>query len=105
MKKFLFILLILSFVLEANAQEIKFFFGGSLSQYKIRPELQFYAFGIDEYSYEISYKNGFLLGIGIEFALSKKLALEFNALYFQKGSKIQRVFPLLLFQWVFPVMY
>ena len=69
--------------------------GGSFSHYKIWPELKFYPIMEDEYTYEISSKSGLLLGIGIEFTLSKRMAIEVDALYFQKGSKIQRVYPLL----------
>lgn len=95
MKKFLLVLLIFSFVSVANAQEMKIMLGGSFSHYKIWPDLQFTNFYLDDYSYEISFKSGLLLGIGIEFSLSKRIAIEVDALYFQKGSKIQRVFPLL----------
>ncbi len=80
-------------VSDAYAHDIKFMIGGSLSKYEILPEVWFN--GPEEIRNNISYKNGFLLGVGIEFALAKNLALEIDAMYFQKGSKVQQVtFPL-----------
>lgn len=94
MRKFFLVLLTLALVSEASALDLKFMFGGSFSHYKILPEFLFSPFFGDDYTHETSLKSGFLFGTGIEFALSKKLAIECDALYFQKGSIFQRVYPL-----------
>jgi len=74
------------------AQEFKFILGFNLSSYSIEP---------DEYvdimppptigDYEIDYKTGLLMGVGVEFNVSKIIAFEIDALYFQKGSIISVV--------------
>ena len=93
MKKVLFILLLILLVPGAHAHDIKFMLGGSLSKYKIQPEVHFT--GTEEIRNEVSYKSGFLMGVGIELALAKHMALEIDALYLQKGSQEQQVtFPL-----------
>jgi hypothetical protein len=95
LKKFLLVLLIFSFVSVANAQELKFMLGGSFSKYEIKPEGYFVSAEGDYLNNETSYKNGFLVGIGVEFALSRRMAVEVDALYFQKGSRIHHVYSLL----------
>ncbi len=95
MKKFLLILLALSLISGANAQELKFILGGNFSKYEIRPEGFFVSELGDYLNDETGYINGFLAGIGVEFALSKRMALEVDALYFQKGSWIQHVYSVL----------
>jgi len=88
-----FVFLCIVTVSNAYAHDIKFMLGGSLSRYKIQPEVYFT--GTEEIRNEVSYKSGFLMGVGIELALAKNMALEIDALYLQKGSKVQQVtFPL-----------
>jgi len=77
------------------AQEIKFMLGGNLSKYSTWPEVYFDSALGDEYTYEIGNKKGFLLGSGIEFALTRNVAIEIDGLYFQKGSRIQKCYSLL----------
>ena len=91
MKKGLFILSMLLLVTGIYAADIKFMVGGSLSRYEIWPETYFDFLGI-EYRYEISRKNGFLLGAGIEFSLARNVSLEIDALYLQKGTEAQRIY-------------
>lgn len=92
MKKTLFIILSIVLVSKLYAQELKFIGGASLSKYNIWPEVYFDFDMGDEYSYEINYKRGFLLGCGIEFTLTRNIAIEIDGLYFQKGSKVQRIY-------------
>jgi len=70
-------------------------FGGSLSKYEISPETYFDSDLGDDYSYEISKKNGFLLGAGIEFNLARNVSLEIDVLYLQKGTEAQRFYSFL----------
>lgn len=89
MKKFLFIFLSLVFVSRLYAQEFKFIGGISYSRYTIRPEVYVSPFfPPSEYNYEKNNARGYLLGVGIEFSLSKILAIEVDSLYFQKGCSI-----------------
>lgn len=90
---YVFVFLCIVPVSDAYAHDIKFMLGGSLSKYKIQPEVYFT--GKEEIRNEVSYKSGFLMGVGIELALAKNMALEIDALYLQKGSQEQQVtFPL-----------
>lgn len=95
MKKFLLIFSTLILVTGIHAQDIKFILGGSLSKYEISPETYF-EFLPNEYSYEISNKTGFIIGGGIEFSLARKVTLEIDALYLQKGTETQRIFSQIL---------
>ena len=88
----MFILSILLLVSGIHAQDIKFMVGGSLSRYVISPEIYFNWIASDEYSYEISYKAGFMIGGGIEFSLDSNVSLEIDALYLQIGTKAQRFY-------------
>jgi len=91
LKKFLLIFSILILVTGIHAQDIKFMVGGSLSRYEISPEIYFESLP-NEYSYEISYKAGFMIGGGIEFSLARNASLEIDALYLQKGTEARRIF-------------
>ncbi len=68
--------------------------GGNISKYEISPEVYYgsvrgYEF---EYTYEISNTIRFLIGCGIEFALTRNISIEIDGLYFQKGSSIQQLY-------------
>ncbi|NQT80045.1 MAG: PorT family protein [Candidatus Aminicenantes bacterium] len=69
------------------AQEIKFMLGGNLSKYRISPAVYYHSVLGDGYTYEISSKKGFLLGVGIEFNLGRNISFEIDALYLQKCTK------------------
>ena len=88
MRNFLFILLIIALVSEINAHEFKIFGGNNLSRYTVTPETYqgFDWFEGSEYRNENRYKQGLLVGGGIEFSFSKNIAIEVDILYFQKGS-------------------
>ena len=88
LRNFLFILLIIALISEINAHEFKIFGGNTLSRYTVTPETyQSYDwFEVYEYRNENRYKQGLLVGGGIEFSFSKNIALEVDILYFQKGS-------------------
>lgn len=59
--------------------DFKIMGGINLSKYKNHP--------LDDFQY--SYKIGFLGGIGFEKKITQDLLLEFDLLYFQKGSKVE----------------
>jgi len=88
MKKYLFILLILTLVSETYAQKFKFIQGISLSRYTVQPEVYSEPWSGIEADYNPNYATGLIIGAGIEFALSENISLEIEELYFQKGSKI-----------------
>jgi len=91
MKKYLFILLSLILVSAAYSQEFKLIGGISFSNYNVWPEVISFPFDLCwiEYNYKCNYNNRYLVGGGVEFDLSRKLAFEIDILYFQKGSNIQ----------------
>jgi opacity protein-like surface antigen len=64
--------------------------GGNLSKYVISPEVYYDSVLGDDYTYEISNKKGFLLGCGIEFALTRNVSIEIDALYLQKGTNAHK---------------
>jgi hypothetical protein len=68
--------------------------GGNISKYEISPEVYYgSARGYElEYTYEISNTIRFLIGCGIEFALTRNVSIEIDGLYFQKGSSIQKLY-------------
>jgi hypothetical protein len=74
-------------IFRASAQEVKLLGGASLSSYSICPK----EIG-DWYSgylrYQTAYRSGFLAGAGLEWPLVKKVRLEIDLLYFQKGGQI-----------------
>jgi len=89
MKKYLIILLISIPVSGAYAQQLKILGGPTISNYtESWPPL--YDYIIHDASFFRSpfqnSKTGFILGIGIEFAINKIIAVEVNGLYFQRGS-------------------
>jgi len=104
MKKFLFILLSLIFVSRLYAHDIKFILGGNLSKYEISPEVYYDSVLGDNYTYEISSKKGFLLGVGIEFNLTRNISFEIDALYLQKGTEVQKLYSLIEIG-IFPQRY
>ena len=73
-----------------NAQEFKIIQGFNLSYYSIQSE-EYVSLGLPPYVYDfkINFAMGLLLGGGIEFNVSKNIAIEIDALYFQKGSIIK----------------
>jgi len=80
MKKFLFIFLSILLVSVTYAHGFKFMGGLNLSKYAVEPEVS----GI-----EWKNKTGFLAGAGIDISLVPNIAIEIDALYFQKGSKVE----------------
>lgn len=86
MKKFLFIFLSIVLVSGVYAQEFKLIGGANLSKYNASG---LYWILSDESSSEWKYKTGFLMGGGVEFSLIKKISIEIDALFFQKGSNIE----------------
>ena len=93
MKKFLFLFfLCMGLVSGTYAKEYKFIAGMNLSKYIIQPEVNFDIDKGDEYSYKINNITRYLIGGGVEFALTRNIAVEIDALYFQKGSRIYKVY-------------
>jgi len=78
MKKYLFIFLSILLVSVTYAHGFKFMGGLNLSKYAVEPE---------ENGIEWKNKTGFLAGAGIDISLVPNIAIEIDALYFQKGSK------------------
>ncbi len=87
MKKHLIILLIFISVSGAYAQQFKMFGGSIISNYTEKWPTHYI---IQDASFFRSpfqnSKTGFTVGIGIEFALNKIIAIEVDAQYFQRGS-------------------
>ena len=82
-----FLLLFLLFVSTVYSQEFKFIQGFNLASYSIQPEeYAFIGFPPIVGDYEINFISGLLIGGGIEFNVSKNIAIEIDALFFQKGS-------------------
>ncbi|MBA7694161.1 hypothetical protein ES703_102768 [subsurface metagenome] len=75
------------FVSTVYAQEFKFIGGVNTSEY-ITGNPIFSLYSADSY-YKWEYKSGFLIGAGFEFSLIKKMAIEVDVLYFQRGSKFK----------------
>lgn len=88
----LFLSVFMMFVSTVYALEFKLIQGFSLSRYEIHPEEYVYI-GIPLMTgdYETNSVTGLLIGGGIEFNISKNIAIEIDALYFQKGSIISVV--------------
>lgn len=88
MKKYLIILLIFISVSGAYAQQFKILGGPVISNYTEKwPPL--YVLFNDESFFRSPFQNskvGFTFGVGIEFPLNKIIAIEVDALYFQRGS-------------------
>jgi len=86
----LFLSALTIFVSTIHTQEFKLIQGFNLSSYSTEPD-QIVSMGIPTivYDYKIKSVTGLLLGAGLEFDLSKKIAIEIDALYFQKGSHIE----------------
>ena len=85
MKKYFFVFFIIMLVSGTYAQEFKLIIGSNYSKYGISQHIFQDEWG-SEYENKISSKNGFLFGGGIEFAFNENMAIEIDALYFQKGS-------------------
>ena len=88
----LFLSVFMMLVSRVYALEFKLIQGFNLSSYKIQPE-EYVSIGIPRIvgDYEINSVTGLLIGGGIEFNVSKNIAIEIDALYFQKGSIISAV--------------
>lgn len=82
MKKFLFVLLILTLVSGVYAQKINLIGGLSLSRYDVE-SLEYI---IPQSGPVWRYKPGYIQGVGIEFKIIKGLTCEADVLYYQKGS-------------------
>lgn len=82
LKKFLFLLSILFLVSGAYAQKINLIGGMSFSRYHVEG----LGYIPPPFGPVWRYKPGFIQGIGIEFKIIKRLSLEADVLYFQKGS-------------------
>lgn len=82
---FLFFLILVS---EALALDIKFLGGAGLSSYSIYPRKPYWGWVGEHNRYDASYRPGFLLGAGIELPLARHVAVEIDALFFRKGSRI-----------------
>jgi len=78
MKRFINFILIIVMTSPLYA-DFKIMGGINLSKYKNHPLNNF----------QSSYKTGFLAGIGFEKKITQNLLLEFDLLYFQKGSKAE----------------
>ncbi len=93
MRKFIFIFLCLSFVSRLYAQEFKLIGGINYSSYAIHPEVVVIPWlppnPLEERHYERNKAYGYLFGVGIEFSLSRTIAIEVDGLYFQKGCNIK----------------
>jgi hypothetical protein len=77
-------------VFRASAQEVKLLGGASLSSYSICPKEvgDWYDWYSGYPRYQTAYRSGFLVGAGLEWPLVRKVRLEIDLLYFQKGGKI-----------------
>ena len=88
MKKCLFIILIFIFASGAYAQQIKLIGGLNISNYSHEwPREEIWA--VDANFFRSPFRNnktGFLAGIGTEFDLNDKIAVEVDVVYLQKGS-------------------
>jgi len=82
MKKFISIISGLMIVVSAVNADFKIMGGFDLSKYRVLPE---------EANINWNYKRGFLAGIGFERTFYRNIFLEFDVLYFKKGSKIELV--------------
>jgi hypothetical protein len=83
MKKMCFLLVFLVFAVWAYPVEIKFMSGANLSK-SSEPVLN-----RGEDPVRAVYGVGAVVGGGIEFTLTKNIAFEVDALYFQKGSRVE----------------
>jgi len=80
MKKFITFIISLMMIVSAINADFKIMGGLNLSKYNVSPE---------EDSMTWSYKRGFLAGIGFEKNFIQNIVLEFDFLYFKKGSKVE----------------
>jgi hypothetical protein len=87
MRRHLVFCLGLILVSGARAAEIKLLGGASLSSYSICPKEvgDWYSASL---RYQTAYRSGFLVGAGLEWPLVRKVSLEIDILYFQKGSQV-----------------
>lgn len=84
MKRLLFIFMITVFACQGFGQQFKIIGGMNLSKYPHEPAIYWPA--VAGLIHEPAYKPGLQGGIGIEFSLTKKISLEIEGLYFQKGT-------------------
>lgn len=84
MRKFLFLFLSLVFISSAYPDQLKIMAGVSLSRSTeplSGPAFDFY--------YKPIYGTGAVFGGGLEFNLTQRVVFELNALYIQKGSRVE----------------
>ena len=80
------------------AQEFKFIGGVNTSEYITGNHIHLLhstvpisaPLNADSY-YKWGYKSGFLIGAGVEYPLNKKISIEIDVLYFQRGSKFKLI--------------
>jgi len=85
----IFLSVFIIFVSTAYAQEFKFIGGVNTSEY-ITGNPIYLVHSTDSYN-KWEYKSGFLIGAGVEFSLIKKISIEIDVLYFQRGSKLKLI--------------
>ena len=89
MKKITFLVLSLVLVSYVGAQDFKLFMGPVVSNYSsqwpnmIFPEWQGDTSSLNPFD---NHRTGIVGGFGVEFTINKKLAVEIDGLYFEKGS-------------------
>lgn len=88
MKRALSVLFFSILVSEATALEVKLLGGAALSSYSICPMRVELGWFDGYYRYDSSYRPAFTIGVGVEWPLARKIALEVDALYFRKGSRV-----------------
>jgi hypothetical protein len=97
MKRLIFIVLSLVFVSFTSAQDFKLVMGPVVSNYSSQwPNVIFAGWQGETSSLNPfdNHKTGIIGGFGVEFAIHKKIALEIDGLYFEKGCVFERVLPL-----------
>lgn len=89
MKKVIFLVLILVLVSSLSAQDLKLLMGPVVSNYSSKwPNAILYDWpdGTSSLNPFDNHKTGIAGGLGIEFAIGKKMGLEIDSLYFEKGG-------------------
>jgi hypothetical protein len=96
MRKSSFIILIVMLVSGLYGQEFKFIGGVNTSEYITGNHIHILlsddpiSAPLNDDSYcKWEYKSGFLSGAGVEYPINKKISIEIDVLYFQRGSKLR----------------
>ena len=92
----LILLFIIILVPGLHAQEFKLIGGVNTSEYITGNHIHLLlstdpisaSLNADSY-YKWEYKSGFLIGVGVEYPLNKRISIEIDGLYFQRGSKLR----------------